>query len=52
MVGREVKTLVDEQEEAGEKAAKFNAIDLASGMYFYRISTEEFSETRKMILLR
>ncbi len=37
---------------AGEGMLKFDGSDLASGVYFYRLSTETFAKTRKMILLK
>jgi hypothetical protein len=36
----------------GEYAVEVNAADLASGIYFYRLSVGEFSQVRKMVLMR
>jgi len=52
-----VKTLVDGVQRAGQKSATWNGRNnrgqlVASGMYFYRLSAEGFSQTRKMILLK
>jgi hypothetical protein len=52
VLGNEVATLVDEFMEAGQHEVEFNANNLASGVYIYRIQTEEFTETKKMVLLR
>jgi hypothetical protein len=52
LLGEEVKTLVDEYRQAGKHSAQFNANNLASGIYFYRIQAGSFVETKKMILLR
>jgi len=53
VLGRRVATLVDGYEEMpGVREISFTAIDLASGIYFYRLELGEFIETRKMILLR
>ncbi len=51
-LGREVKTLVDEQQSAGTHSVEFNASNLPSGIYFYRIRTPEKTEVRKMILAK
>lgn len=55
--GREVKTLVDEFQSAGEKFVIWNGVDrqdreMVSGLYFYRLSAGAFQETKKMILMR
>jgi hypothetical protein len=52
VLGNEVATLVNEFMEAGQHEVEFEANDLASGVYIYRIQTAEFTETKKMILLR
>jgi ligand-binding sensor domain-containing protein len=50
--GREVARLVDEELNPGEYKVIFEAKDLSSGIYFYRIITDEVSITKKMILLQ
>jgi hypothetical protein len=52
LLGEEVKTLVDEYREAGKHSVQFNANNLASGIYFYKLQAGNFVETKKMILLR
>jgi len=57
IVGRKVTTLVDEYVTAGVRRVLWNGCDaqgagVASGIYFYRIQTGDFRETRKMILLK
>jgi hypothetical protein len=52
MVGREVTTLVNGFQEAGSHNIAFNAAGLTSGVYFYRISTEKFTETKKLVLIK
>jgi hypothetical protein len=52
MLGRKVSTLVSERQAAGAYTVNFNASGLASGTYLYRLSTNTFSETRRMMLLR
>jgi hypothetical protein len=52
VLGQEVATLVDELQEPGYKSVVWNAREAPSGIYFYRVQTSGFSETRKLILLR
>ena len=52
MVGREVKTLVNEFKTAGRYSVTFSGSDFASGVYYYSIKAGEFEQVRKMILLK
>ena len=52
ILGREVKTLVNEVQQQGSHTVSFNASDLASGVYFYRINSGSFSDIKKMILVK
>jgi hypothetical protein len=52
VLGQKVMTLVDGQMDAGVHIVEFDGSNLASGMYFYRIDTESFSETKKMVMLK
>jgi glycosidase len=52
VLGKEIKTLVDEYKNAGIHEFYFNADNLPSGVYFYKMVSGSFSETNKMILLR
>ena len=52
MLGREVETLVDEIKETGAYQVQWDASGLPSGVYFYRLTSGQFSETRKMILTK
>ncbi len=52
LLGQEVKTLVDEMQDAGYRSVELNAHELASGMYYYRLVAGSFSQTRKMLLVR
>jgi hypothetical protein len=52
VLGRQVRSLVNEELKPGIYEAEFNASDIPSGVYFYRITAVEFSETRKMILIK
>ncbi len=53
-VGREVASLVNANEEAGSYSVEFAAgnMQLASGIYFYRITAGNFSEVKKLLLLK
>jgi len=52
VLSNEVATLVNEEKPAGVYEVEFNAFGLSSGIYFYKIQTSSFVETKKMILLR
>lgn len=52
VLGNEVTTLVDEFRPAGKFEASFEAKELASGIYFYKLQSANFYEVRKMILIR
>ena len=57
IVGRKVRTLVSEAVTAGTKRVIWDGCNadgagVASGVYFYRIMASDFSETRKMLLLK
>ena len=52
LLGRELQQLVNESLTAGEYKYDFNASLLPSGIYFYKLETENFSETRKMVLIK
>ena len=49
--GRVVSTLVNGKVDAGTHTANWDATDAPAGVYFYRLNSEEFSETRKMVVL-
>ncbi len=51
-IGRLVATLVDEKQSAGTYSYNFNAEELPSGTYAYRLTTDGFSETKKMLLIK
>ena len=52
VLGNEVVTLVNEFREAGRYEKTFNASQLSSGIYFYKLQAGNFTETRKMILIK
>ena len=52
VLGREIKTLIDEKESLGKHTVHFDASDLNSGIYFYRIIAGGFSQSQKMVLVK
>ncbi len=52
LLGREVVVLVDEYLEPRTYTVGFDGSELSSGVYFYRLETDRFVKTRKMVLLR
>jgi hypothetical protein len=52
VLGDEVTTLVNEEKSAGSYEVKFDASQLSSGIYFYKLQAGLFVETKKMMLIR
>jgi hypothetical protein len=52
LLGQKVDTLVDGRLPAGRHAATWNGAGFSSGIYFYRLTTENFSQARKFTLIR
>ncbi len=52
ILGREVRTLVDEVQEEGYRSVMFDASSIPSGVYFYRIQAGGFNDIKKMVLVR
>jgi hypothetical protein len=52
LLGREVKTLVNEVKQPGSYQVQFDAGELTSGIYFYTLSAGDFFQTKKLILLK
>ncbi|RPI18095.1 MAG: T9SS C-terminal target domain-containing protein [Ignavibacteriae bacterium] len=52
ILGKEVKTLVNEFKEAGTHNVMFNASELASGVYFYKIISGSFRDVKRMVLVK
>ena len=52
ITGEEVSTLLNEEQNAGRYQIQWNAAELASGVYFYRIQAGQFSDTKKLILMK
>lgn len=52
LLGKEVAVIVNEFQQAGNYFTNFDASDLTTGIYYYRISAGEFTEVRKMTLIK
>jgi photosystem II stability/assembly factor-like uncharacterized protein len=52
VLGQEVATLLNEVKPAGVHSLRFNALNLASGMYLYRIVAGDFTSVKKMLLMK
>jgi hypothetical protein len=52
LLGREVATLVNEHKPAGTYTQQWNAANLPSGIYFYRLQAGTYTETKKLVLLK
>ncbi len=52
LLGREVATIVSEEMSAGNYSKRWNAANISSGIYFYRLQAGTLTETKKLLLLR
>jgi hypothetical protein len=52
LLGQEVATLVNEIRPAGTYRVSFNAGSLTTGVYFYRLTADNFTQTKRMLLIR
>lgn len=52
LIGRELKLLVNENQNAGNYSVRFNAGTLPSGIYYYKITAGKFTQVRKMIVIK
>jgi hypothetical protein len=52
LLGREINKLVSENQKAGFYSVQFNGASLSSGIYFYRIQSGSFVQTKKMVLIK
>jgi hypothetical protein len=52
VLGNEIATLVNEEKSPGQYQINFDASEITSGVYFYRLNAGTFTQTKKMILLR
>ena len=52
VLGREIVTLINEELNAGNHEATFNASGISSGIYFYQLKANNYIQTKKMILMK
>ncbi|MCL4279203.1 MAG: T9SS type A sorting domain-containing protein, partial [Ignavibacteriaceae bacterium] len=52
ILGNEIRSLVNEEKTPGNYQLEFNAANLPTGIYFYRLQAGSFIETRKMVLMK
>ena len=52
VLGREIAVLVNEKQQAGEYSTNWDASGFPSGVYFYKLTTGDFTQTKKMMLLK
>jgi flagellar hook assembly protein FlgD len=52
ILGKEIRTLVNEQLQPGTYEVTFDGSNLPSGVYFYQLRAGEFVETKKLVLLK
>lgn len=52
LLGREIKTLVNEVKNPGSYMVSFNGAEFASGVYFYRIQSGDFIQVKKMLMIK
>lgn len=52
VTGKLVSTLVNEERATGKYVVTFDASNLSSGIYYYKIETDKFTDTKKMVLIK
>jgi hypothetical protein len=52
LLGREVATIVSEEMPSGSYSRQWNAVNISSGIYFYRLQAGAYTETRKLVILK
>ena len=52
VLGKEVTTLVSEQKPAGNYVVQWNAVNMPSGIYFYKLQVGEYNDVKKLVLLK
>jgi uncharacterized membrane protein len=52
LLGKEIRTLVNEMRQPGTYSEMFDASSLASGVYFYRITAGDFTDVKKIVLIK
>ncbi|HSP87840.1 MAG TPA: T9SS type A sorting domain-containing protein, partial [Ignavibacteriaceae bacterium] len=52
ILGKEIASLVNEEKPAGSYGVEFNAAEVSSGIYFYKLQAENFIDVKKMMLIK
>lgn len=52
VIGQKIATLVNSKQGAGYHTVTWDASDVSSGVYFYRLTADDFSQTRRMVLMK
>lgn len=52
ITGQNIKTLVNQNFSTGQHTIKFNGSELATGLYYYKITTKNFTDIKKMLLIK
>ena len=52
VLGNEIRTLVNENQEEGRYHVTFDATNLSSGVYIYKMVVDDFVSTKKMVLMK
>jgi hypothetical protein len=52
LLGKEVGTIVNQQLNAGSYSVDFNGEKLSSGTYFYRLQSGDFTDTKRMLMIK
>jgi hypothetical protein len=51
-LGQKVATLVDSKQQAGYRSVVLDASEVSSGLYFYKLTAGDFTETKRMMLVK
>jgi hypothetical protein len=52
ILGKEIETLVNEKLSPGTYEVTFNGSNYSSGIYFYKLTTDSFNETKRMLMIK
>jgi hypothetical protein len=52
LIGREVATIVSEEMPTGSYSKQWNASNMSSGIYFYRLQAGSITQTKKLVLIK
>ena len=52
LIGEKVATLVDSKQQAGYRSVLWDASKISSGLYFYKLTAGDFTQTRRMMLVK